>query len=39
MLSHDGQVENYTASMCLLPERGIGIVALSDANDLSLIHI
>lgn len=33
VLSHDGQVENYTASMCLLPERGIGIVALSDAND------
>ena len=32
VLSHDGQVENYTASMCLLPERGIGIVALSDAN-------
>lgn len=33
VLSHDGQVENYTVSMCLLPERGIGIVALSDAND------
>ena len=33
VLSHDGQVENYTDSMCLLPERGIGIVALSDAND------
>ena len=33
VLSHDGQGENYTASMCLLPERGIGIVALSDAND------
>ena len=33
VLSHDGQVENYTASMCLLPERGIGLVALSDAND------
>ena len=33
VLSHDGQVENYTSSMCLLPERGIGIVALSDAND------
>lgn len=33
VLSHDGQVENYAASMCLLPERGIGIVALSDAND------
>ncbi|MFR8047143.1 MAG: serine hydrolase domain-containing protein [Eggerthella lenta] len=28
----DGRVENYTA-VCLLPERGIGIVALGDAND------
>ena len=33
VLSHDGQVENYVASMCLLPERGIGVVVLGDAND------
>ena len=33
VLSHDGQVENYTASMCLLPERGIGVAVLGDAND------
>ena len=33
VLSHDGQVENYVASMCLLPERGIGVVVLADAND------
>lgn len=33
VLSHDGQVENYVASMCLLPERGIGVAVLGDAND------
>ena len=33
VLSHDGQVENYVASMCLLPERGVGVVVLADAND------
>ena len=33
VLSHDGQVENYVASMCLLPDRGIGVVVLADAND------
>ncbi len=33
VLSHDGQVENYVGSMCLLPERGIGVVVLADAND------
>jgi hypothetical protein len=31
--SHDGQVENYTASMCILPERGIAVVLLADLND------
>lgn len=33
VLSHDGQVENYVASMCLLPERGLGVVVLGDASD------
>lgn len=33
VLSHDGQVENYVASMCLLPERDLGVVILGDAND------
>lgn len=33
VLSHDGQVENYVASMCLLPQRGLGVVVLGDAND------
>lgn len=33
VLSHDGQVENYVASMCLLPERGVGVVVLGNAND------
>lgn len=33
VLSHDGQVENYVASMCLLPERDLGVVVLGDASD------
>ena len=33
VLSHDGQVENYVASMCLLPERDLGVVVLGNASD------
>lgn len=31
--SHDGQVENGVARMCLLPDRSMGIVVLGDASD------
>lgn len=31
--SHDGDVENYCSSMCLLPERGVGICLLVDGSD------
>lgn len=31
--SHDGQVENYTSSMCIIPSRGVAVVMLSDLND------
>lgn len=33
VLSHDGQVENGVARMCLLPGRDMGIVILGDASD------
>ena len=33
VLSHDGDVETNVASMCLLPERGLGIVVLGDGYD------
>lgn len=31
--SHDGDVENYASSMCVLPARGLGIVLLVDGSD------
>lgn len=33
VMSHDGQVENYVARMCIIPDRDLGIVVLGDAND------
>ena len=33
VLSHDGSVEGYCARMVLLPDRGVGIVMLTDASD------
>lgn len=33
VLSHDGQVENYVARMCVLPGRDLAVVMLADAND------
>ncbi len=33
VLCHDGDVETNVASMCILPERGIGIVVLGDGYD------
>lgn len=33
IMSHDGQVENYVARMCIIPGRDLGIVVLGDAND------
>lgn len=33
VLSHDGSVEGYSTRMVLLPQRGIGIVVLSDGSD------
>lgn len=31
--SHDGQVENAVARMCLLPARSMGVIVLGDASD------
>ena len=33
VMSHDGDVENYVARMCVIPGRDLGIVLLADAND------
>lgn len=33
VMSHDGQVENYVARMCVIPGRSLAIVVLGDAND------
>ena len=33
VMSHDGQVENYVARMCVIPGRSLGVVVLADAND------
>lgn len=33
VMSHDGQVENYVARMCVIPGRSLGVVVLCDAND------
>ena len=33
VLSHDGSVEGYCARMVLLPERGVGIVVLTNGSD------
>ena len=33
VLSHDGSVEGYCARMVLLPDRGLGVVVLTDASD------
>ncbi|WP_342590883.1 serine hydrolase domain-containing protein [Olsenella profusa] len=33
VMSHDGQVENYVARMCVIPGRNLGVVVLGDAND------
>lgn len=33
VMSHDGQVENYVARMCVIPGRDLGIVVMGDAND------
>ena len=33
VMSHDGQVENYVAHMCVIPGRSLGVVVLADAND------
>ena len=33
VMSHDGDVENYVARMCIVPGRDLGIVLLCDAND------
>lgn len=33
VMSHDGQVENYVARMCVIPGRSLGVVVLADGND------
>ena len=33
VMSHDGDVENYVARMCVIPGRDLGIVLLADQND------
>ncbi len=33
VMSHAGEVENYVASMVVLPERGIAVIILGDASD------
>ena len=33
VMSHDGQVENCVARMCVIPGRGLGVVVLANAND------
>lgn len=33
VMSHDGDVENYVARMCVIPGRDLGIALLADAND------
>lgn len=33
VMSHDGQVENYVARMCVIPGRNLGVVVLADGND------
>ena len=33
VMSHDGDVENYVARMCVIPGRDLGVVLLADAND------
>lgn len=33
VMSHDGDVENYVARMCVIPGRDLGFVLLADAND------
>lgn len=33
VMSHDGQVENYVARMCVIPGRSLAVVVLGDAND------
>lgn len=33
VMSHDGDVENYVARMCIIPGRDLGIVLLADVND------
>lgn len=33
VMSHDGDVENYVARMCVIPGRGLAVVLLADAND------
>ena len=33
VMSHDGDVENYVARMCVIPGRDLAVVLLADAND------
>lgn len=33
VMSHDGDVENYVARMCIIPGRDLGVVLLADEND------